>query len=253
MQRKTFSIGEIAQILDVPASTLRFWEEKGLFHITKSENSYRVYTTTDLIQIADIIFYRNLGIPIRQVSDFVTVSLDDYEQSLQEIQQQLKNKIHEYEHMFQRTLLQRERYQTLLQLLKNPFVLEEIPFSYLASWDFWEKDKLICYIDDPACYVWYRDTSTDVPGQKGIIQADPPKEEEPRLLWRRKDGARFLTFPIRAMIDEDYQGLEAEEIVTKVQQHYRTGVFLAQHLLTCTENGCNVEYLKGYLELREPV
>ncbi len=28
MGRKTFTIGEIAQILDIPASTLRFWEGK---------------------------------------------------------------------------------------------------------------------------------------------------------------------------------------------------------------------------------
>lgn len=252
MQKKTFTIGEIAKILDVPASTLRFWEEKGLFHISKGENSYRVYTTTDLIQIADIIFYRNLGIPIRQVSDFLSVSLENYEQYLLEIQQQLTNTIHEYEHMYQRTYRQQERYQTLLRLLKKPFSLEEVPFSHLVAWDFWEKEKLNCYIDNPARYVWYRDTSANIPGQKGLIQTEPP-EESPQLLWRRTEGARFVTFPIRAMIDEGYEGLEAEEIVEKLQQHYHTGIFLAQHLLTCKENGCNVEYLKGYLELREPV
>ena len=44
---------------------------------------------------------------------------------------------------------------------------------------------------------------------------------------------------------------EAEEVISMVQKKYRTGVFLACHLLTCTEEGESVEYLKGYLELCE--
>lgn len=39
MGRKTFTIGEIVQILDIPASTLRFWERKNLFHIEKARTA----------------------------------------------------------------------------------------------------------------------------------------------------------------------------------------------------------------------
>ena len=56
---------------------------------------------------------------------------------------------------------------------------------------------------------------------------------------------------IRALEADNYQGVEAEEVIAMVQEKYRTGVFLACHLLTCTKEGESVEYLKGYLELRE--
>lgn len=62
MDRK-FQIGEIARFFDIPASTLRYWEDKGvLYPGKKSENQYREYTIEDLMTISDVIFYKNLGL-----------------------------------------------------------------------------------------------------------------------------------------------------------------------------------------------
>ena len=129
MQKKTLSIGEISEILDVPTATLRFWEEKGLFHITKGANSYRSYTTTDLIHIADVLFYRKMGIPVNEVGNFTSVSLAEQGEALKSLQEQLMEKVQKYEQMYQRLCQQQQRYYSLLQLMVNPFVLEEVPFS----------------------------------------------------------------------------------------------------------------------------
>lgn len=251
MGRKTFTIGEIAQILDISASTLRFWERKNLFHIEKSENSYRRYTTTDLIHIADIMFYRNLGVPVKQVNRFAETSLQEYGSALELSQKQLDEQIQAFSQMQRRIQLQKERYDTLQQLMANPYQVESLPFRYVMRWEFWEGEKLLRYIEDPARYVWFRDTSIDDAGCKGLIWEDAPADAETSLLWQKQGEPRFLTFPIRALEADNYQGVEAEEVVAMVQKKYRTGVFLACHLLTCTEDGGSVEYLKGYLELRE--
>lgn len=251
--RKTFTIGEIAKILNVPVSTLRFWEKQGLFHISKCENNYRNYTTTDIIQIADIMFYRNLGIPIRDVNDFITVPFENYEESLEDVQVQIKEKIQRYEKMQNKIQLQLERYQILQTLLKCPFQEEEPPFSTVISWNFWEKENITYYIEDPARYVWYKDTSKDTPGKKGLIQYESFKNPNAPVVFQKREQMHFVTFPIRARVAENYEGVEAEEIVEKYKKKYQTGILLAQHLLTCEENGCHVEYLKGYLELREPI
>lgn len=47
--KQSFSIGEIAELLNIPTSTLRFWEKKGLFSIPKSDNRYRMYSYLDLV------------------------------------------------------------------------------------------------------------------------------------------------------------------------------------------------------------
>ena len=251
MQKKTLTIGEISEILDVPAATLRFWEEKGLFHIAKGSNSYRSYTTTDLIHIADILFYRKMGIPVKDVDYFTSVSLSEQGEALKSIQGQLMEKIQKYEHMYQQLCQQQQRYYTLLQLMVNPFVLEDIPFSYVVSWDFREKRRMQQYVEDPSCYVWYRDTNCQGHGQKGLITPVPPENGEGPLLWRKTQGAKYLTFPVKAVVNNDYEGLEAFDTVSKIQSRYHTGCFMARYLLSCKEGEQTVEYLKGYLELRD--
>lgn len=67
MDRK-FQIGEIARFFDISASTLRYWEDKGVLHPgKKSENQYREYTIEDLMTISDVIFYKNLGLQLKEI------------------------------------------------------------------------------------------------------------------------------------------------------------------------------------------
>ena len=59
---------EIARFFDIPASTLRYWEDKGvLYPGKKSENQYREYTIEDLMTISDVIFYKNLGLQLKEI------------------------------------------------------------------------------------------------------------------------------------------------------------------------------------------
>ena len=52
-----FQIGEISNFFDVPASTLRYWEEMGVLSPDKGETShYREYAVEDLMTISDVIF-----------------------------------------------------------------------------------------------------------------------------------------------------------------------------------------------------
>ena len=54
---KKFQIGEIARFFDMPASTFRYWEDKGILHPRKKiENQYREYAIEDLMTISDVIF-----------------------------------------------------------------------------------------------------------------------------------------------------------------------------------------------------
>ena len=58
---KYFQIGEIADLLQVNRSKLRFWEQQGLLQLERDQdNHYRQYTFSDLLRVTDIIFYRNL-------------------------------------------------------------------------------------------------------------------------------------------------------------------------------------------------
>lgn len=66
--KKQFHIGEISEFFNLPASTLRHWESTGILTPKKNhENNYREYTIEDFMNLSDIIFYKSLGLPLKQI------------------------------------------------------------------------------------------------------------------------------------------------------------------------------------------
>ena len=77
---KTFRIGEIAEILGVPASRLRYWESVGLLDCGRqAENQYRAYEAGDLMRISDLMFYRSLGLSIKSISEIDAMEVEGHE------------------------------------------------------------------------------------------------------------------------------------------------------------------------------
>lgn len=56
-----FSIGEVSRLLEVPAATIRFWEQEGLISPQKGANRYRVYGPRELPRSQTWFFYAVQG------------------------------------------------------------------------------------------------------------------------------------------------------------------------------------------------
>lgn len=243
---KLFSIREIAQLLNVPAPTLRFWEEKGLFSVKKGANRYRQYTVRDLMRIANVIFFRNLGIPVSNVHEMEECTLEQYTRQIEEVQLHLKQRIRSYGQMYRRTQNQLQHLEAVQQLMLLGTSEEEVPFDAVATFDYFEQDKLIQYVQDPSCYVRYfntKDMSTEV---RSIIVSSSYSGQN--LIWKKCPGTHFITFLIREKVDRDYES-DVIQTLTKLQTRYQTGCLLARYLLTAKEGGERIDYLKAYLEV----
>lgn len=249
MGKKNLTIGEISEILNITPSTLRFWEKENLFHVSKKSNHYRTYTNTDLIDIADILYYRNLGVPVKDIRAFSSLELSEYDQFLENQERELNKKIEEYQQMLLRSQSLKRNYYRLLRLLVNPFILETPDFHHVISWDFREKERIRQYVSDPSYYVWCKDTNSEISGRKGLIVSENSSYSRSDLIWENRPGSRYISFPVKAMIENDYSGLEAPKIVGEVQCHTTTGYLITRHLLNCKIDGENVEYLQAYLEI----
>ena len=236
---KIFSIGELSRLLGIPAATLRFWESQGLFSVSKGDNRYRRYSLQDVIRVADIMFYRGLGVSIKELRQTQTRTLAEHRQSLHQLQQELSRALAAYEAMCQRMLTQVE------QLLQARDQEEPVPFDAVAPIDYHEGDKLLQYTQDPSCYVRFFDTQDMSSERRGIITT---KESGQPLLWEKPPKSRFVTFLIREKVDRDYESDVGYHLM-RLSAQYRTGVLLAQYLLTATEDGQRTDYLKGYLEV----
>lgn len=247
---KTFTIGEISKRLNISTAALRFWEEKGLFSVNKGENRYRLYTERDLVRIADIIYYRNLGVPIREMNHFINCPVEQYGENLEKLQGELIERIADYQHIYRRTMNRKESLKELKRLMQCRFAVEEVPFFAVEPFDFLEGEKLLQYIHDPSSYVWYADTADLTKGARGIIVSEKKKGHP--LLWEKKADETYITFLVREKIDQGYQW-DIEETLELVKESYQTGKLLTRYLFSATEKGERIEYLKAFLEVKERV
>ena len=88
-----YLINEIASILHIPASTIRFWEQKGIIRLKKNKSSnYREFTISDLMTLSDIKLYKNSGLALNQIKEIQKMTPQEHkillEQKAIELKQQ---------------------------------------------------------------------------------------------------------------------------------------------------------------------
>lgn len=247
MTDEVFAISDIARLLNVSTATLRFWEEKRLFSVGKGKNRYRRYTVHNLAEIADVIFFRNLGIPVSQVGTMGAWTLEEYACQLQNTQSQLEEKIRAYSQMYHRTQNQLRHLEEVQRLMKRGYCLEEVPFRAVFPFDYQEKEKLRLYTQDPSRYVRYSDSRDMNREIRGIIL--PPELDGGTPLWQKPPKARFVSFLIREKVEHNYKS-DVTQTLAQIQEHYDTGHLLSQYLCSATEHNERTDYLKAYLEIK---
>lgn len=89
-----FSLNEVSELLQIPKSTLRYWEKEKLIHSQRNpDNDYRSYTVDDMVVIIDIMFYRNLNVSVDTLKNLYGLSIDQHISLLQNNEQEINKKI----------------------------------------------------------------------------------------------------------------------------------------------------------------
>ena len=241
-----FSIGEVSKLLDIPPATIRFWEQEGLISPPKGANRYRNYGPRELAEIADVVFLRNSGVPVKQILQMRGFDLEQYQDGLRQMEHHMRAHLESCQRICEQIQKQTCNTQEILRLQQDPYQPEEVPFEQIARFDFHEREKLLLYGSDPTVYVRYFDTRDMSSETRCIVM--PPNMTGSDLLWTKQKGSTFLTFLIRERVDWDYRS-DVLEALNEVQTQYHTGILLAQYLLTAVEQGERTDFLKGYIQI----
>ena len=235
MDRK-FQIGEIARFFDIPASTLRYWEDKGVLHPgKKSENQYREYTIEDLMTISDVIFYKNLGLQLKEICAM--------EASTPKQHQMLARRMKKLRYHMQAV--------EMLEMLKaQPYQETDIDTDCVVSFDLIERDKLCQYIENPYLYTRVQDSQSLPQEQRGLtVSADMSSSfPESSILWQ-KQSTRYMTFLMKEEVTTGFPN-DLPEHLARIQETYRTGAIISRFLLCAQENGKTYDFYKTFVEIQ---
>ncbi len=76
-----YAINQLAQISGVTTRTLRYYEQIGLLIPARiSSNNYRIYGQKEVDALQQILFYRELGVPLEEIKSLLTAP--DYDRKI---------------------------------------------------------------------------------------------------------------------------------------------------------------------------
>lgn len=81
----SYSIGKAAELCNLPASTLRYYEREGIVCPERTENGVRRYSDEDITWLTFISLMRNTGMSIADLSRYVTLRRAHVEGSEEEL------------------------------------------------------------------------------------------------------------------------------------------------------------------------
>lgn len=245
-----FQIGEISRFFDVPASTLRYWEDMGVLNPMKdSENHYREYTIEDLMTISDVIFYKNLGLPLKQIRGMESATPEQqsrlFKEKLTELEQQQK----QLKQRMEKLRCHMKAIHVMDDLMQNPYRETDIDTDCIVAFDLIERDKLRQYIDNP--YLYSRVQYSDQPEkeQRGLTIPADLKGQFPdsEILWE-KQGSRYIAFLMKEEIADGFPN-DLQKHLLHIQSGHKTGAIISRFLLCAQEDGKVYDFYKTYVEI----
>ena len=245
-----YQIGEIARFFDIPASTLRYWEDRGILHPEKgTENRYREYCVEDLMTISDVIFYKNLGLQLKEIPGMDNASPEQqgklFAEKLLELEQQ-------QELLARRTEKLRCRMQavkTLTDLKEHPYRESDIDTECIVSFDLIEREKLRQYIENPYLYSRVQHSQTLPQEQRGLTVPADMRSLFPKssTLWQ-KQVTRYVTFLMREEVVAGFPN-DLSQHLAHIQESYHTGAIISRFLLCAQESGKIYDFYKTFVEI----
>ena len=81
------SIDQVSKLLDIPKSTLRYYDREGIIQSKRHEdkdNAYRIYSRQDILTLFDFLQYRKLDISVKDIQDLNSLSIEARHDKLHE-------------------------------------------------------------------------------------------------------------------------------------------------------------------------
>ena len=90
----TYSVKELADLAGVTGRTIRYYDEIGLLAPAKiGENGYRYYDQESLLRLQQILFFRELDVPLKEIEHIMNLPQFNLLESLQDHQAALNRRV----------------------------------------------------------------------------------------------------------------------------------------------------------------
>ncbi len=249
--QKLYTIGEVSELLNVPRSTIRFWDEQGLIHsLRQEENNYRMFSIEDIFQIYDINFYRKLDVPIKQMKDLYGKTMEELYETIAETEQRIMREKNNLQKKHEEILARKKQLKLMIDQKNKELSVEKIPFEAIVIVESEDILDSKAYLENYASFGGYFDFSE---GKEMIYGFCTEKESQniqlSKVVWQNDPDKNYHRFLLQVEVNHT-ENNNIEEVKKQLTgQGYETGNVIGQYLLTNrTKEGKDYEYYQAWIE-----
>ena len=245
------NIASISKLIGVPKSTLRYWDSEGLVHLQRNlNNNYREYTIPTMFEIIDVMSYRILNMPIKEIRELGKKPPEYISDLLKEKEDEIEEQLRKLQEV-KEAIQVRQRHFKLYQLvLKHPYERMECPFDIVLSFDYTSKEHwLLCQKDNTNFAIYFSNSRSEL--VTGVIKEgnELNLEDRKKVLWdKEKSSCKFVTCIVKSC----FENPEDNNLITHVrkleQQGFHVGTVIGQLLFTAFEEK-KFDYYLAWIEV----
>ena len=242
-----FQIGEIADLLQINRSKLRFWEQQGLLQLERDQdNHYRQYTFSDLLRVTDIIFYRNLHFSTDELRQVLQHSVCELEQKLEKKQQEIELELQALQQTRQEIVSRRSHLQEAARLQQLPD-LPGVP-------DF--QQVRLFQSDNPAdwqrsLFNQYVFIGVQQNAQAEMVYGLEADDGQGPCIWQQQPGKQYVEVLLQYEMQNHRRNNAAQHCQRLQAKGWQTGAIVSRFLFSARgEDGVNYDYHKGWIEVQ---
>ncbi len=253
LPNRLLHIGKIAKMFDIPISTLHFWEKQGL--ITPKHNNDNNYSEYDIgdafAELGDIIFYRNIDIPIKDINKIKRLPANELKDILEKNKINILEKIESYKQKLF-TLEKKILYIDEVMASGINFQEKELPFTKVVEIDPLNNLDLIQkYLTDLNRFVIIGniDEQGCVEELNGIaVENDYPQDS----IFDYDTKSKYLMTHCRLKFVNTIQ-INISEFINRLKElGYTTKQYICQFLINiCDEDGVQYDYYRIWFKVKD--
>ncbi|BDP58539.1 MerR family transcriptional regulator [Enterococcus faecium] len=252
--KKMYTIGQVSELFDLPKSTIRYWDEQGLIRSSRQEeNDYRLFDIDDIFMLYDIVFYRKLDIPIKQMKNLYGKTLTELYETLDETERRIHKELVVMKQKQKEIREQKKQLKLMIDTNEEEFPVEEIPFDCMISTEFEDIVEIKKFLPNYSSFGMMSMPASSSQTMYGFF-IDPSEVHlfTQDVIWEKKDTAVYRRFLLKSEMNHAERNNILEIRERMYEKGWKTGEVIGQYLLTNTdENNIRTEYYHAWIEMKK--
>ena len=242
-------LSEIAKMYGVSVDSLKYWEKEGLISFGRdANNNYRKLSYEITERIVNIVMFRKLAIPIKELKRLPHIGLEDFDGLLNKNREKLNDKLLHIKNTIAEIDSKKVILEKIRDFNKNPFHIEKLAIKAIKPYYYLEEASTVILNDSYQLLVLIK---PDNPLNILYARFTDENDDNCDLLRPADQHDQLYLKGLLKLSAKNMLHHNSAKFVEKAKElHFEPGQIIGRYLITLFEDEL-YDFYEAWIEIRE--